>query len=94
LFRVSDDRQRSELTLEGLLAPAEWAAHAACREHPEVDFYPSVHDRPGERAARVVCNACPVRQACLEAGMDERYGVWGGLTERERLRAARRERAA
>ncbi|WP_454296298.1 WhiB family transcriptional regulator [Salana multivorans] len=39
-----------------------------------------------QRDARLVCFACPVRMECLleafETGME--FGVWGGLTERER----------
>ena len=57
----------------------------------------------GESAepARQVCAACPVRQPCLDYAITNRitYGIWGGLTERERralrsrwVRAARRER--
>ena len=39
--------------------------------------------------AKAVCAACPVRQACAEAGLYERFGVWGGLDEDE-CRALRR----
>ena len=36
--------------------------------------------------ARQVCAQCPVRQQCLEFAVSNRivYGIWGGLTERER----------
>jgi hypothetical protein len=33
---------------------------------------------------RVVCSTCPVWEECLEAGVDERWGMWGGLTPKER----------
>jgi hypothetical protein len=57
----------------------------------------------GESAepARQVCAACPVRQPCLDYAISNRivYGIWGGLTERERralrsrwVRASRRDR--
>ena len=51
--------------------------------------------------ARQVCAACPVRQPCLDYAISNRiaYGIWGGLTERERralrsrwVRASRRDR--
>jgi len=47
-------------------------------------------------AAKAICARCPVSMACLDAGLDERFGIWGGTTERERvrLRAARRGSAA
>jgi hypothetical protein len=34
--------------------------------------------------AKRVCVGCPITAACLELGMDEEYGVWGGLTASER----------
>jgi WhiB family transcriptional regulator, redox-sensing transcriptional regulator len=49
----------------------------------------------GTRGAKLVCRACEVRPECLEYALehDERFGVWGGLSERERRRL-RRDRAA
>ncbi len=40
------------------------------------------------RPAKAVCAGCPVRAQCLEHALahDERYGVWGGTSERERRR--------
>lgn len=40
--------------------------------------------------ARAICAGCPVREACLAAGIAEDHGIWGGLTPRER-RVLRRE---
>jgi len=42
--------------------------------------------RARERAAKAVCAACPVREPCLVHALasEERHGVWGGLSERER----------
>src|SRR5919109_4241016 len=39
-----------------------------------------------QREARVFCRACPVRTECLAHALDHRieFGVWGGMTERER----------
>ena len=70
------------------LAPARFAARwrelAACRGTDLEVFFPG----RGESAepARQVCAACPVRQPCLDYAITNRiaYGVWGGLTERER----------
>lgn len=36
--------------------------------------------------AKALCAKCPVRATCLERGMDEEFGVWGGLTRAERKR--------
>lgn len=65
-------------------APAPWTASALCAQtDPEV-FYPE----KGESTlpAKRVCARCPVRSECLEEALsrNERYGVWGGLSERER----------
>jgi WhiB family redox-sensing transcriptional regulator len=71
-----------------------WNVAARCKNAPGVDFYPEteLEARPAKR----ICAVCPVRQVCLETALRnrERYGVWGGLTERERMRLGRRRRAA
>jgi WhiB family redox-sensing transcriptional regulator len=43
------------------------------------------------REAKRVCRSCPVRAECLEyaLGHDERFGIWGGFSERERRRLKR-----
>lgn len=43
-----------------------------------------------------VCRSCPVQQACLEYSLahDERHGVWGGKTERQRRQIKRGRRTA
>lgn len=37
-------------------------------------------------AAKAVCHVCPVEQACGDWAIetDQDFGVWGGMTERER----------
>lgn len=70
-----------------------WQADAACAGELNATFYPSVHGesrrakRSREARAKAVCATCPVRAECLAHALetDERYGVWGGLTDRERL---------
>ncbi|PJN38967.1 hypothetical protein CG747_20700 [Streptomyces sp. CB02959] len=50
------------------------------------DFYAT--DTAGQDDAKAVCLGCPLRPACLDYALtnDERFGVWGGLTVRERSR--------
>lgn len=36
------------------------------------------------RVAKALCATCPVRRECLEAGMSEPAGIWGGTTGVER----------
>jgi WhiB family redox-sensing transcriptional regulator len=69
-----------------------WQEAAACRGLDPELFFPT----RGEdyREARKVCAACPVRWECLEAALarSERFGFWGGHSERER-RVLRRKRS-
>ncbi|MEY2468459.1 MAG: WhiB family transcriptional regulator, redox-sensing transcriptional regulator [Actinomycetota bacterium] len=71
---------------------ASWRNRAACRGIDPDIFFP-VTDEDAE-AAKAVCDACPVREACLEFALAarEREGVWGGATERERRRIIRQRR--
>jgi WhiB family redox-sensing transcriptional regulator len=69
-----------------------WQRDALCREYTgRVNFFPRL--RESLEPARAVCRRCLVREACLEFALehDERAGVWGGLSARER-RAYRRLR--
>lgn len=45
-----------------------------------------------QHAVKLACGACPVRTECLADALDNRvdFGVWGGMTERERRRMLRR----
>jgi WhiB family transcriptional regulator, redox-sensing transcriptional regulator len=67
-----------------------WVVFAACADI-ESDIYFST-DPADERSALALCATCPVRDECLEYALDarERYGVWGGTTEKERRRLVRR----
>lgn len=78
--------------------PAEtaWAEQAACIGlDPELFFPVGTSEQALEqtRRAKAVCDACPVRDACLRWSLDtcQDAGVWGGLDEEER-RAIRRQR--
>ena len=71
---------------------ADWMAKGNCREESPSVFFPS--DGVGVEFARKICATCPVKEPCLEYalgnGID--HGVWGGASERERRRIARRRR--
>ena len=70
----------------------EWMAGGKCRELPPETFFPS--DGVGVELARRICADCPVKEPCLEYALYNRieHGVWGGASERERRRIARRRR--
>ena len=66
-------------------SPWWWFAGLCAQTDPEL-FFP---EKGGSvREAKAVCAGCPVRAQCLEHALahDERYGVWGGTSERERRR--------
>ena len=72
---------------------AEWRLSALCGETDPEAFFP---EKGGStRDAKRVCASCDVRAECLEFALtnDERFGIWGGLSERERrrLRLQRRD---
>lgn len=68
-----------------------WWDSAACKDRAADTFFPDVAHRGAYKLARAVCADCPVRQACLEDALsrNERYGIWGGKTTRERDKYAR-----
>jgi WhiB family transcriptional regulator, redox-sensing transcriptional regulator len=70
-----------------------WWEDAACRTaDAELFFTPEgvakEQRRAAEQQAKLICLRCPVRDDCLEAALthDESYGIWGGLSARERKR--------
>ncbi|MCR8670415.1 WhiB family transcriptional regulator [Agrococcus sp. HG114] len=61
-----------------------WQADALCAETDPEAFFP---EKGGStRDAKRICESCEVRAECLEYALqnDERFGIWGGLSERER----------
>jgi WhiB family transcriptional regulator, redox-sensing transcriptional regulator len=67
-----------------------WKKQAACRGMNPDYFFPVNGEMTPE--ARVACRGCPVREECLEFGLSEPVGIWGGRTlrQRERLLRARK----
>jgi WhiB family redox-sensing transcriptional regulator len=70
----------------------EWQEKAACRDLPtEMFFHPDGERGPRRKnrinAAKAVCASCPVLQACRTQALNlaEPYGIWGGLSEEERV---------
>lgn len=67
-----------------------WANSALCKKSSPDELFVRGAE---QHRAKMVCAACPVRAECLAEALDNRieWGVWGGLTERER-RALLRKR--
>ncbi|MBP7971817.1 MAG: WhiB family transcriptional regulator [Candidatus Nanopelagicales bacterium] len=67
----------------------DWPAHAACRgTDPDQLFVQGA----AQNRAKAICGGCPVRTECLADSLDNEieFGVWGGMTERERRALLRR----
>jgi WhiB family redox-sensing transcriptional regulator len=79
--RVADDDEDNALA---------WQSDALCAQTDPEAFFP---EKGGStRDAKKICASCEVRAQCLEYALqnDERFGIWGGLSERERRKLRRR----
>ena len=77
---------RNDFDDEGELG---WQTDALCAQTDPEAFFP---EKGGStREAKAVCQRCDVRDQCLRVALanDERFGIWGGLSERERRRLRR-----
>ena len=84
-------RSGRSMSLDDLFGAAEqeWQEQALCAQTDPEAFFP---EKGGTtREAKRICQACAVRDECLEYALlnDERFGIWGGLSERERRRLKR-----
>jgi WhiB family transcriptional regulator, redox-sensing transcriptional regulator len=67
----------------------DWQERALCAQTDPEAFFP---EKGGStREAKRICSGCDVRAECLDYALahDERFGIWGGLSERERRRLRR-----
>jgi WhiB family redox-sensing transcriptional regulator len=67
-----------------------WQADSLCAQTDPEAFFP---EKGGStRDAKKICSSCEVRSQCLEYALqnDERFGIWGGLSERERRKLRKR----
>ncbi len=67
----------------------QWQERGLCAQTDPEAFFP---EKGGStREAKRICQGCEVRDRCLEYALanDERFGIWGGLSERERRRLKR-----
>ena len=67
----------------------QWQERALCAQTDPEAFFP---EKGGStREAKRICLGCEVKDSCLDYALanDERFGIWGGLSERERRRLKR-----
>ena len=70
----------------GLPEEQSWQERSLCAQTDPEAFFP---EKGGStREAKKICVGCEVQAECLEYALanDERFGIWGGLSERERRR--------
>jgi WhiB family redox-sensing transcriptional regulator len=70
--------------------PLAWQTDSLCAQTDPEAFFP---EKGGStRDAKKICSSCEVRVHCLEYALenDERFGIWGGLSERERRKLRKR----
>ncbi len=86
VFTAVSDGYPVDNLLDG---PLSWQHQALCAQTDPEAFFP---EKGGStREAKGICSSCEVRAECLEYALtnDERFGIWGGLSERERRKLRR-----
>jgi WhiB family redox-sensing transcriptional regulator len=81
--------RRATPSLIGSTVDGDWTARAACRDlDPDELFVQGA----AQNRVKTRCFGCLVRTECLADALDNRveFGVWGGMTERERRALLRR----
>src|SRR4051794_37463168 len=84
-IRMFGDRSRGV----GHMWITDWTTRAACKgTDPDELFVQGA----AQNRAKLICRGCPVRTECLADALDNgiEFGVWGGMTERERRALLRR----
>ena len=91
MTELSSSCAEADLTaLFGLPDESGWQERALCAQTDPEAFFP---EKGGStRDAKRICTSCEVRSQCLEYALanDERFGIWGGLSERERRKLRKR----
>ena len=88
--RVEEADMHELLEMEEEDGALGWQERALCAQTDPEAFFP---EKGGStREAKKVCLSCDVRGECLEYALsnDERFGIWGGLSERERRKLKKR----
>ena len=75
------------------ITPREWSRDASCAQTGPDDFlWFGDRDSTSYTDARRICHSCPVRRECLVDALerDDKWGMYGGLTPRQRQALKRR----
>lgn len=68
----------------------EWMEDGVCRSVGTELWFPDQGDGWSAKKARAICQGCPSKRPCLEFALrnNERHGIWGGASERDRRKMA------
>lgn len=76
----------------------DWRTRAACRDMDPEDWFPVSELESGPALVhaenvKTICHQCPAIDSCLSWALDTQqlFGIWGGLTAKERASLKRRE---
>lgn len=85
---------RSKLIEALAIGELAWQDYANCRGADADLFFPE--RGASTRKAKAICAECEVRQECLDYAIEigEKFGIWGGMSERERRRVRRERQVA
>lgn len=89
-FDTSPSRSSTWGLVAGDEQPDSWREDALCRQIDCGDIF-FVDKGESTQPAKAICALCPVTAECLAYALerDERFGVWGGFSERERRQLTR-----
>ena len=85
-------KARMRIGRKHIMLDTSWQEFSNCLGVDPDLFFPE--RGASTREAKEVCRGCVVREDCLEFALanGEKFGIWGGMSERERRRI-RRQRA-
>lgn len=88
-YAQPEDKRGYPLGVALEIMPRDFVMDALCAQTDPMVFFPEKGGSTAE--AKRVCAGCEARVECLDyaLGHKERYGVWGGLSERERRKLER-----
>lgn len=76
------------------VTPYAWMDEGACFQTPPSTFFPFEGDDAGVEKAKAICATCSHVERCGDYALTNRidYGIWGGLSEKDRRRIIRQRR--
>ena len=95
-----DNSRKLEKLTNQLTEATDLNGGVECSQNPEI-FYPDDWSGLGgstlmrtlsTQTAKEICMRCPVISECLQVGVYEEYGIWGGTTPDQRKKIRKQVR--